>query len=184
MKRAATAIALILGSLAVAQAYAGNPGPQRNDHHERAHDRRDDRRDMHRDNRQDHRFDRRDHRQDHRYDRRDHRQDHRFDHRNDHRDHRWDNRPRNFHPSHRPPPRYHYHGGHYHRPPGYYHRAWHRGDYLPPVYRSHGYVVHDYGRYHLHRPPHGHHWVRVDNDVVLTAIATGVITSVVLNHFY
>jgi Ni/Co efflux regulator RcnB len=36
----------------------------------------------------------------------------------------------------------------------------------------------------LHRPPHGHHWVRVDGDVVLAAIATGVIVAVVSDLFY
>jgi Ni/Co efflux regulator RcnB len=44
--------------------------------------------------------------------------------------------------------------------------------------------VYDYGRYGLHSPPYGYHWVRVDTDVVLAAIATGVILDVAFNHFY
>jgi Ni/Co efflux regulator RcnB len=55
---------------------------------------------------------------------------------------------------------------------------------LPRAYYASRYVVHDYNAYHLHRPPHGHHWVRVDRDVVLTAIATGAVVAVVSNLFY
>jgi Ni/Co efflux regulator RcnB len=36
----------------------------------------------------------------------------------------------------------------------------------------------DYGRYHLRRPPHGYHWVRVDNDFMMVATATGLISSI------
>jgi Ni/Co efflux regulator RcnB len=74
--------------------------------------------------------------------------------------------------------------GNYYRPSGYRHYAWHRGAHLPSSYYAPRYVVHDYHAYHLHRPPHGHHWVRVDNDVLLTAIATGVVVAVVNDLFY
>lgn len=36
----------------------------------------------------------------------------------------------------------------------------------------------DYGRYRLHRPPHGYQWVRVDNDFIMVATATGIISSI------
>jgi Ni/Co efflux regulator RcnB len=38
--------------------------------------------------------------------------------------------------------------------------------------------------YRLRPPPRGHYWVRVDNDVLLTAIATGLIVDVAYNLFY
>jgi Ni/Co efflux regulator RcnB len=74
--------------------------------------------------------------------------------------------------------------GRYHRPAGYRHYAWHRGARLPSPYYAPRYVVHDYGRYRLHRPPHGHHWVRVDHDVVLAAVTTGAVIAVVHNLFH
>jgi Ni/Co efflux regulator RcnB len=77
-----------------------------------------------------------------------------------------------------------FHAGQYHRPSGYRHHAWHRGAHLPSSYYAPRYVVHDYHAYHLHRPPYGHHWVRVDNDVLLTAITTGVVVAVVNDLFY
>ena len=104
------------------------------------------------------------------------------DHRRDsHRDDRWERR------EYRSAAAHHYvrfHAGHYHRPAGYRHYAWHRGAHLPRAYYAPRYVVHDYHAYRLHRPPYGHHWVRVDRDVVLTAIATGAVIAVVSDLFY
>jgi Ni/Co efflux regulator RcnB len=40
-------------------------------------------------------------------------------------------------------------------------------------------VVKDYGRYHLRRPPHGQHWVRVDNQYLLVGITSGIIAALV-----
>lgn len=77
-----------------------------------------------------------------------------------------------------------YHAGVYHRPHGYRHYSWHRGARLPVAYYAPRYIVHDYHDYHLHRPPYGYHWVRVDNDIVLAAIATGVVLQVVDQIFY
>ena len=77
-----------------------------------------------------------------------------------------------------------FYAGHYHRPAGYRAYAWHRGARLPTRYYAPRYVVHDYAVYDLYRPPHGHHWVRVDRDVVLAAIATGVVVAVVSDLFY
>jgi Ni/Co efflux regulator RcnB len=54
---------------------------------------------------------------------------------------------------------------------------WRRGGYLPPYYR--GWSVDDYGRWGLRRPPYGYHWVRVGDDYLLVAIATGLIFDVV-----
>ena len=64
---------------------------------------------------------------------------------------------------------------------GYEHR-WHRGDRLPPEYRSHSYVVDDWRGHHLSAPPRGYHWVQQGNDYLLVAIATGIIASVLLNQ--
>lgn len=77
-----------------------------------------------------------------------------------------------------------YRVGHYHRPFGYRSYAWHRGARLPAAYYAPRYIVHDYRAYDLYRPPHGHHWVRIDGDVVLAAIATGVVVAVVSDMFY
>jgi Ni/Co efflux regulator RcnB len=77
-----------------------------------------------------------------------------------------------------------FHVGHYYRPVGYRPYTWHRGARLPAAYCAPRYIVHDYHAYDLYRPPHGHHWVRVDGDVVLAAIATGAVVAVVNNLFY
>lgn len=60
-------------------------------------------------------------------------------------------------------------------------RRWARGQHLPPQYRSSRYVVNDYHRYGLRAPPRGYHYVRDDNsgDILMTAIATGLITAVI-----
>jgi len=76
----------------------------------------------------------------------------------------------------------HFDNGRYQRPAGYQHRQWRRGDRLPSSYRSANYRV-DYHRYGLRAPPRGYQYVRVDNNVVLTAVATGVISSVIVDLF-
>jgi Ni/Co efflux regulator RcnB len=68
----------------------------------------------------------------------------------------------------------------YERAPAYAVRSWQRGDRLPSAYWSRGYVV-DYPRYRLYAPPRGARWVRVDNDVLLTALATGLVLDVIHN---
>ncbi len=60
--------------------------------------------------------------------------------------------------------------------------AWHRGDRLPAEYRDHRYEVTDWRSHHLSAPPSGYHWVQVNGDYVLAAIATGVITDMLLNQ--
>ncbi len=76
-----------------------------------------------------------------------------------------------------------YYGGRYVRPSGYYYRSWRYGDHLPRAYYGRRYIVNDYYVYRLHPPPRGYHWVRVDHDVVLAAIASGVVVSAVYGIF-
>jgi|SRR5579872_932337 len=54
---------------------------------------------------------------------------------------------------------------------------WRRGAYLPPSYQ--GYVVDEYWRYHLRRPPFGYHWVQVGDDFLLVSVSTGVIFDII-----
>lgn len=77
-----------------------------------------------------------------------------------------------------------YDAGRYYRPSGYRYYSWRRGARLPAAYYAPRYVVHDYHRYRLYDPPRGHHWVRVDHDIVLAAVATGAVVAVVNNLFY
>lgn len=67
-------------------------------------------------------------------------------------------------------------------PRGYHQQNWQRGQRLPVEYRK--VVVRDYRSAHLNAPPRGYEYVRVGNDVVLTAIATGVISAVIANAFF
>jgi Ni/Co efflux regulator RcnB len=86
--------------------------------------------------------------------RNDHRNDRRDDHRNDHRDERGAG------PSH----------------------SFHRGDRLPPEYRSRQYVVNDWRGHHLNAPPRGYHWVQTGGDYVLVAVSTGIILNFLLGN--
>ena len=74
--------------------------------------------------------------------------------------------------------------GRYRRPPGYYFRIWRRGDRLPIAFRAPAYIVPDTAYYHLAPPPPGYYWVRVGNNAVLAAVATGVVLSVIANEFH
>ncbi len=71
----------------------------------------------------------------------------------------------------------------YVRPYGYQVRTWRGGDRLPSAYRGSQYYV-DYRQYHLNAPPRGYQYVRVNNDVILAAIATGLIASVITGLYY
>jgi Ni/Co efflux regulator RcnB len=44
--------------------------------------------------------------------------------------------------------------------------------------------VSGYRSYHLYDPPRGYRWVRVRNDVFLTAVATGIVLDAVYNLYY
>jgi Ni/Co efflux regulator RcnB len=61
------------------------------------------------------------------------------------------------------------------------HRDWHRGDRLPADYRDHNYVVDDWRDDGLQPPPRGYHWVSVNGDYILVAVATGVIANILLS---
>ena len=107
----------------------------------------------------------------------DHRHDRRDDRRDDRHDSRWQGEREHY-----------WHGDRYRinvyqAPRGYQRHHWRYGDRVPVVYRSSRYVVNDYHAYHLYAPPRDHYWVRVDNDVVLTAITTGVVAAVVYGIF-
>jgi Ni/Co efflux regulator RcnB len=57
-----------------------------------------------------------------------------------------------------------------------------RGGRLPAEYRHRQYVVNDWRGHNLSAPPRGYHWVQAGNDYVLAAVATGIITQLLLNH--
>lgn len=59
---------------------------------------------------------------------------------------------------------------------------WHKGDRLPANYRDKHYEVADWRAHHLSAPPAGYHWVNVNGDFVLAAVATGVIADMLLNN--
>ncbi len=62
-------------------------------------------------------------------------------------------------------------------------RRWAKGQRLDRQYRDNRYYVSDYRRYGLRQPPRGYRWQRVDNQFLLTAVATGLIASVIIaNH--
>lgn len=55
-----------------------------------------------------------------------------------------------------------------------------RGGRIPQGYRGQAYVVDNWRAHRLQAPPRGQHWVQVGPDYVLVAIATGVITQLIL----
>lgn len=125
---------------------------------------------------------RQDQRSDWRNDRRDDRRDYRGD-RRDSRNDRWDSRRYNGY----------YYQNRFHRgapPAAYYGRpgfsygyqAWSRGQYIP---RGYPVRVVQYRDYRLSPPPYGYHYVRDDRgDILLAAIATGLIASVIIGSSY
>jgi Ni/Co efflux regulator RcnB len=117
------------------------------------------------------RYEQRDDRRDARAERRDDRRDARYERKDDRRDNRYERRAER-----------RYNGGRYVHPRGYQARAWHRGDRLPAAYRDRAYYV-DYRAYRLAPPPRGYEYRRVGDDVVLTAIATGIVASVLIGLF-
>jgi Ni/Co efflux regulator RcnB len=151
---AAIAATLALGSVGIAS--AAEAQSRGADRYEQRQDRRDDRRDD--------RADRRDDRRDDRADRRDQRQDQRAYARWQRSEHR-------------------YNAGRYTPPRGHQARAWAYGQRMPANYRGNQYVVRDYNRYGLRQPPSGYQYVRSGNDVVLAAVATGLITAVIAGLF-
>jgi len=152
---AALAAVIATGSIGIASAADAQSRGDRNDRQEQRQDRRDDRSDR--------RDDRQEWRQDNRDDRREYRQDVRaYD--------RYQRSERR------------YNAGRYSPPRGHQVRQWSYGQRLPSYY-SQGYVVNDYNRYGLRAPPRGYHYVRSGNDVVLAAVAGGLITAVIAGLF-
>jgi Ni/Co efflux regulator RcnB len=76
-----------------------------------------------------------------------------------------------------------FHDYEYFRHGDHFGHVWRRGERLSPAYYGPSYVVRDYYAYQLPEPPYGCRWVRVDGNVVLAAIATGVVLDVVYNVF-
>ena len=76
----------------------------------------------------------------------------------------------------------------YQQPVRVVHRAgpphgWARGHDYRRGYRGPVYVVNDYSRYDLRRPPRGHHWIRDDRgNMLMVAVATGIIADLILHH--
>ncbi|MBM0107900.1 RcnB family protein [Steroidobacter sp. S1-65] len=161
---AAVAVSLLTGTAATA--YADN---DRGRHYERRHDDRGKDRREHRGHHDRKDWDRKDHKD---WDR--HRGHDRYDRRDAYRHGYWQGRA----------DQRRYDRGRYNPPRGYYVRSWRHGDHLPRAYCESRYIVHDYHAYHLSPPPRGHHWVRVNNDVVLAAVASGLVVSVVNGLFY
>ncbi|HEV7138995.1 MAG TPA: RcnB family protein [Steroidobacteraceae bacterium] len=108
-----------------------------------------------------------------------HHPDHDYDH-----DRRYEHDEHGRH-EHRGPMREHgyFNSGRYERPHGWYVHRWHHGDRLPPAYRASAYVIPDPVVYRLRAPPAGYYWVRVDNNAVLAAVATGVVIDIAANLF-
>jgi len=69
----------------------------------------------------------------------------------------------------------------YYRGVGPDHR-WQRGDRVPRQYWGPRYVVTDWRGHHLSEPPRGYHWVQVNGDYVLAAVATGIILDTLLTQ--
>jgi len=145
------ALAAVIAGSSLGVASAADAQSRGNDRYEQRQDRRDDRRDN--------RNDRREYRQDAREDRREYRQDQRSYNRYQRAERR-------------------YNAGRYHAPRGYQVRSWSYGQRMPSYY-SNGYVVNNYSSYGLRTPPRGYHYVRSGNDVVLAAVAGGLITAVI-----
>jgi Ni/Co efflux regulator RcnB len=57
---------------------------------------------------------------------------------------------------------------------------WRRGSFLPPNYQN--YVVGEYERFHLRRPPYGYHWVQVGGEFLLVSASTGLIFDIVTGY--
>ncbi len=146
---------IVVGTVAALLAVGTVAPAFADDHRGRGHDRRE-----WRDDRRDHRDDRREWRDDRREARHDRR----------HHNHGY------YRPA--PPPRVVYRPA----PRPVYSYGWQRGHRYRDYYGGPVYVVNDYSRYSVRRPPYGHHWIRDDRgNLLLVAIATGIIADFVIN---
>ena len=71
----------------------------------------------------------------------------------------------------------------YVQPRGYRYNRWNVGARLPNGYYGSSYYV-DYRPYGLAPPPRGYRWVRVDRDVYLVAVGTGLVRDIMYGLFY
>ena len=124
-------------------------------------------------------------RREYRQDRRDDRRDFRAERRDDRRDYRWDRSNRDwwrgradFRGYNGPRAGYWYAPsyGYYRVEPRYAGYRWRTGGYLPSQYRS--YYVRDPYVYGLRPAPRGYRYVHAGGDILLIAVATGLIASV------
>jgi Ni/Co efflux regulator RcnB len=162
MKASALVCAALAGTLGFSTLASAQDRDGRRDDHPRA-ERRDDRREA--------RDERRDDRQDWRQDRREQRAE-RQDRQED-RAYRQGWRAGDYHQ-----PSYQY------QQPRYYSQAprFQRGGYLPYEYRQRGYYVNNWNAYpSLYAPPHGHQWMNVNGELLLVALATGLIANALMN---
>ena len=53
---------------------------------------------------------------------------------------------------------------------------------MPSEYRGRQYVVNDWRGHRLQQPPRGYQWMGVGGDVVLAAVATGLIAQIVIGQ--
>ena len=68
----------------------------------------------------------------------------------------------------------HHDNGHY-----VHHSEWRKGYHMKQEDWNRGDHIDNWKQYHLHQPPRGYEWRRVDGNYVMAAAATGVIASVV-----
>lgn len=164
---------------ALAQHGYGHDDDRRSERREHREERRDDRRDW-RDERREDRRDHRDDRREARHDRYDDRREaiarhHRWQREHDRRDRHYDARryyaPRSYRPSYV-----------YVAPRGYRSMRWHVGHRMPPPFYARPYYI-DPLAYQLRMPPRGYRWVRVDRDVYLVSVASGLIADVLYGIF-
>lgn len=188
----AAVLGLVLATAAPLAAEAQSRGDRRENRQDYREDRRDDRRDFRQERREDRRDwrdgryeNRREYRQDRRDDRRDFRQELRDDRQDYRREQRWDRnnrdwwRGRNDFRDYRGARNGYWYApsyGYYRVDPRYDGYRWQRGHYLPHTYRD--YYVRDPYAYGLRPAPRGYRYVHAGNDIVMIAIATGLIATV------
>lgn len=85
----------------------------------------------------------------------------------------YDHGPRYEHPGRQP----------VHRPGPPKAYGWRAGERLPQEWRAPRHVIARPAAYHLHRPPRGHRWVRVNHDAVLVVSASGIIVEIMPGLF-
>ncbi|MEO8142298.1 MAG: RcnB family protein, partial [Sphingomicrobium sp.] len=62
-------------------------------------------------------------------------------------------------------------------------RQWSRGQRFDRRYANNYQVIGNYGYYRLNAPPRGYHYVRSGDDIILVAIASGIIGAVFASIF-